>query len=140
MLYVIESPRPVPAPTSFVVKNGSNTRLAISAGIPGPASWKTIRIRSPSSDEAIRIFELQSDVRGLSRAWHVKAGASLLDTLVGFSFGSLVDPLTGASFAQPATTASEDPVDRLEKLADLRDRGVLTPEEFEAQKKRILGE
>jgi uncharacterized membrane protein YdbT with pleckstrin-like domain len=27
----------------------------------------------------------------------------------------------------------------LERLADLRDRGVLTPEEFEAQKRRILG-
>jgi hypothetical protein len=49
-----------------------------------------------------------------------------------------VDPLTGQSFARPAPTA--DPVDRLEKLADLRDRGVLTPEEFEAQKQRILDE
>jgi uncharacterized membrane protein YdbT with pleckstrin-like domain len=28
----------------------------------------------------------------------------------------------------------------LERLADLRDRGVLTPEEFEAQKRRILGQ
>ena len=56
MLYVIESPRPVPVPTSFVVKNGSKTRLAISAGIPGPVSSKTIRIRSRSSDETIRIF------------------------------------------------------------------------------------
>jgi hypothetical protein len=27
----------------------------------------------------------------------------------------------------------------LQRLADLRDRGVLTPEEFEAQKRRILG-
>jgi uncharacterized membrane protein YdbT with pleckstrin-like domain len=28
----------------------------------------------------------------------------------------------------------------LERLADLRDRGVLTPQEFEAQKRRILGQ
>jgi uncharacterized membrane protein YdbT with pleckstrin-like domain len=28
----------------------------------------------------------------------------------------------------------------LERLADLRDRGVLTPEEFEAQKRRIIGQ
>src|SRR5262249_8988206 len=45
MLYVIESPRPVPVPTSFVVKNGSKTREAMSAGIPGPVSWNTIRMR-----------------------------------------------------------------------------------------------
>ena len=31
------------------------------------------------------------------------------------------------------------PAGELERLADLRDRGVLTPEEFEAQKRRILG-
>jgi hypothetical protein len=33
-----------------------------------------------------------------------------------------------------------DPMAQLEKLADLRDRGVLTPEEFDAQKKKLLGE
>lgn len=43
---------------------------------------------------------------------------------------------TGAA----AATAGHDPVDSLEKLADLRDRGVLTPEEFEALKKRVLAE
>ena len=34
----IDSPRPVPLPTSLVVTNGSNTRLRISLGIPGPSS------------------------------------------------------------------------------------------------------
>ncbi len=34
----------------------------------------------------------------------------------------------------------EDPVDQLSKLADLRDRGALTDEEFAAQKARILGQ
>ena len=32
-----------------------------------------------------------------------------------------------------------DPIDALTRLADLRDRGVLTDEEFEAQKARLLG-
>ncbi len=43
----------------------------------------------------------------------------------------------------PAATAgppSEDPVSTLTQLADLRDRGVLSSDEFETQKKRILGE
>ena len=34
---------------------------------------------------------------------------------------------------------SSDPVDQLERLVKLRDLGALTPEEFEAQKARILG-
>lgn len=40
-----------------------------------------------------------------------------------------------------APASSGDPmIDQLEKLTELRDKGALTPEEFEAQKKRILGE
>jgi len=43
-----------------------------------------------------------------------------------------------AAQAQPAP--SNDPVDRLERLATLKDRGLITDEEFEQQKRRILGE
>jgi hypothetical protein len=38
----------------------------------------------------------------------------------------------------PGAPPSQDPVDRLVKLADLRNRGVLTDAEFEAEKKKIL--
>jgi hypothetical protein len=36
--------------------------------------------------------------------------------------------------------AAASTVDSLTKLADLRDRGVLTEDEFQAQKKKLLGE
>ncbi|MDX6744617.1 SHOCT domain-containing protein [Actinocorallia sp. A-T 12471] len=39
--------------------------------------------------------------------------------------------------AQPAQ--GDDRIARLQKLADLRDSGVLTPEEFAAEKARVLG-
>ncbi|MBS1885753.1 MAG: SHOCT domain-containing protein [Actinobacteria bacterium] len=39
-----------------------------------------------------------------------------------------------------ASSPPEDPVDKLAKLADLKDRGLLTDAEFDAQKARILGE
>jgi hypothetical protein len=39
-----------------------------------------------------------------------------------------------------ANAGGEDPVEQLTKLADLRDRGVLSDEEFATQKARILGE
>jgi hypothetical protein len=41
---------------------------------------------------------------------------------------------------QPMRTASPDPLDRIAKLAHLRDSGALTNEEFEAQKAKLLAE
>lgn len=38
-----------------------------------------------------------------------------------------------------AAPAAEDPLQALSRLADLRDRGVLTDEEFEAEKAKLLG-
>jgi uncharacterized protein YnzC (UPF0291/DUF896 family) len=38
------------------------------------------------------------------------------------------------------TTDSPDPLDRIAKLAQLRDSGALTNEEFEAQKAKLLAE
>ena len=38
-----------------------------------------------------------------------------------------------------APAAAPSVPEQLEQLADLRDRGVLSPEEFEAQKAKILG-
>ncbi|MBI5103452.1 MAG: SHOCT domain-containing protein [Solirubrobacterales bacterium] len=39
----------------------------------------------------------------------------------------------------PAAAPSTDPIQRLNELADLRDRGVLTDEEFAAAKAKVLG-
>jgi len=45
-----------------------------------------------------------------------------------------------ADTAAPAPAASEpDYVNELERLAQLRDQGILTDDEFEAKKKQILG-
>lgn len=42
------------------------------------------------------------------------------------------------TFPPAAETKDEDPYHKLEKLADLRERGHLTAEEFEAEKAKIL--
>ena len=39
----------------------------------------------------------------------------------------------------PAATPQVDPVERLKELAALRDQGVLTDDEFAAQKAKVLG-
>lgn len=40
---------------------------------------------------------------------------------------------------QPVPAAAPDPIAQLKDLADLRDKGILTDAEFQAQKAKILG-
>jgi Short C-terminal domain len=49
------------------------------------------------------------------------------------------DPKSAFPGLPAADGPSADPLERLQKLADLHDRGVLTDEEFEAEKAKILG-
>jgi Short C-terminal domain len=49
--------------------------------------------------------------------------------------GSVVNLSSGSS-----RQSASDPIDRLAKLADLKERGVLSDEEFAAEKAKILGE
>lgn len=55
--------------------------------------------------------------------------------------GRPIPGLSGNSTPQPASTSNavEDTVTALERLAKLKAQGVLTDDEFEAQKKKILG-
>ncbi|MCZ7536279.1 MAG: SHOCT domain-containing protein [Acidimicrobiia bacterium] len=46
------------------------------------------------------------------------------------------------AYAEPVPTSAppaDDPIARLRELAELRDQGILTEEEFAAQKAKILG-
>jgi hypothetical protein len=40
---------------------------------------------------------------------------------------------------EPAPPEAEDPIERLRELASLRDDGILTDEEFAAEKRKLLG-
>ncbi len=48
-------------------------------------------------------------------------------------------PPPSAPPASAAVPAEEDYTDELEKLSDLKVKGVITNEEFEAKKKQLLG-
>jgi hypothetical protein len=52
----------------------------------------------------------------------------------------LKPPAAGATPSPPVPPEPDDPLERLEKLGELRAAGVLTDEEFEAQKRKLLGE
>ncbi len=42
-------------------------------------------------------------------------------------------------YAQPAAAPAQDPLEQLQRLGDLKAQGILTEEEFQAQKAKILG-
>ena len=48
------------------------------------------------------------------------------------------DDVEPAAPDAPAAAAQPDYIDQLQRLADLRDKGILTDEEFDAKKKQIL--
>jgi hypothetical protein len=50
-----------------------------------------------------------------------------------------VQEVAGAPAPAPPQPAEPEDMAELERLAQLRDQGILTPEEFEAKKKQILG-
>ena len=54
-------------------------------------------------------------------------------------FGSREEPAEAAAPAPAPAPAAPEYVGELERLAQLRDQGILSDEEFEAKKKQILG-
>jgi hypothetical protein len=82
---------------------------------------------------------------------YANGGVERLDMDSGTDRLALVNVICGKStfpppqaelMAQRAATSGAAPpsvADELQKLADLRDRGVLTETEFEAQKAKVLG-
>jgi len=70
------------------------------------------------------------------------AGAPVLSMSAGSPPAAAGPQPGGPRFGgpQPAGAPAQDPLDRIAKLAQLRDSGALTNEEFEAQKAKLLGE
>ena len=67
------------------------------------------------------------------------AGGDMAAVMSGMqaTYGNVADQ---AMRDAQAKQAAEDPAQKLEKLGQMRDSGLITPEEFEAKKKEILAE
>src|SRR5436190_1207703 len=66
--YVLDKPRPVPFPTSLVVKNGSKIRRSSPDGIPCPVSTNAISTAAEPTEAEMRIV-LRSESATASRAF-----------------------------------------------------------------------
>jgi hypothetical protein len=80
-----------------------------------------------------------SALQALQRAQADSPGdPQALSEAASAQFGGQGTALVGGRAQTPVAAGDDDPVDQLTKLAALRDRGVVSDEEFEDQKARIL--
>jgi len=61
------------------------------------------------------------------------------EQLEALGLDDLFDGTAGGAVSAAAGTA-DDPIEKLRRLAELRDQGIVTAEEFATQKARLLGE
>jgi Short C-terminal domain len=128
----------VPAPPADLAGLPSDEELAAATAAfaaalkTGQAAMAAHSAAKASGDEAA-IARLKAEVRSTNDA--VQAANAELQRLDALRWGRSAGP-----YQAPATPSVTDPLQRLETLAGLRDRGVLTDEEFAVQKAKILNE
>ena len=111
--------------TGMTINDNPHVRITVRAEPPGEAPFTIVkkatvsRVRIPRAGDRCVVFYDPAN----------------RETSNGITF----DPVPG--FVQAvAPDDDDDPLDQIAKLGELRDRGLVTAEEFEAQKKRLLGE
>lgn len=102
-------------------------------GVPGMQGMDLQDVMSKVRDAQSQTQDPKEMGRILAQDFGTNVNVSQQDSS-GMTFGA---PPTG--FGAP-TTPDEDPVDKLAKLAELKEKGMLTDAEFESQKARILGQ
>ena len=109
-------------------------RIQLEVSVPGQAAY-TATIK-----QAIPRMQAPMLQPGASLA--VKVDPEDRDSIVldWQSQGEQAMALAGQAMQAGGVTTAQDPVARLERLQALKDKGLLSEAEFEAQKQRILGE
>lgn len=98
-----------------------------------------IHVRRPGGVETVRMTDV-SDPRGMQNAVNrvvAEARAALQRSQNTMTYQHSMAP-TYAPPAAPVAASTPDPMEQLRKLGELRDAGILTPEEFETKKAAIL--
>jgi hypothetical protein len=121
-----------------------------------PHTGSVIMVRYETADHSKVYYEAPSGIDGALAMLDAKRPGLSQTAVLGSSLGDLMrsaisDPkglreqIQGMSahhipgVIMPQSNIDQDPVSQLERLVALRDRGVLSNEEFELQKARILG-
>jgi hypothetical protein len=129
------APGVVPTPTPVVTKTASKfsfgaPSIQVMGGTPEQAKQ--------AIDMAEKMMGMDLDGDGKVAGGAAPAGGSPMSAWMNAAQQAY------SAYSQPPTPApaqaSNDPVSKLERLAKLLDQGAITREEFDAEKKKILGE
>jgi putative oligomerization/nucleic acid binding protein/uncharacterized protein DUF3592 len=120
--------------TGVTVNDNPSVRMTVRAEPPGEAPFTIVktatvsRVRIPRPGDRCVVF--------YDPAARETRNGITFDPVPGFTHQ------TAAPVAVAAASAGDDddPLDKIAKLGELRDQGIVTAEEFEAQKKRLLDE
>jgi hypothetical protein len=129
--------------TGVTINDNPHVKMTIRAEPPGEAPFTfekkatVSRVRIPRAGDSCVVF--------YDPANRETNNGITFDPVPGFP---LPRPGGAPAAAQPAAGAArgtvaddeDDPLTKIAKLGELRDKGLVTPEEFEAQKKRLLSE
>jgi hypothetical protein len=77
-------------------------------------------------------------IRGVARTAAVAGTATAVSNRVSRRQGQRWAEQDAQQQAPPAAAAGDDTIEQLKQLGELRDSGVLTEEEFQAQKAKLL--
>jgi hypothetical protein len=123
------------ADTGVTINDNPRVRITVRAEPPGESPFTIVktatvsRVKIPRAGDRCVVFYDPANREG--------SNGITLDPVPGFSAAPA--PVVPASAPVPAGE-DDDPLERIAKLGQLRDQGLVTPEEFEAQKKRLLDE
>jgi hypothetical protein len=128
--------------TGMTINDNPRVKITVRAEPPGESPWTIVKTATVSrvsiprpGDRCVVFYDPANREEG---------NGITFDPVPGFS-----SPLAApAPAAAPVATAAPgrvqendgDPLERIAKLGQLRDQGLVTPEEFEAQKRRLLDE
>jgi hypothetical protein len=118
--------------TGVTINDNPNVKMTVRAEPPGEAPWTIVkratvsRVSIPRPGDRCVVF--------YDPANREQSNGITFDPVPGFNVPPAVP------VAATAAPDEGDPLDRIAKLGQLRDQGLVTPEEFEAQKRRLLDE
>jgi hypothetical protein len=123
--------------TGVTINDNPHVKITVRAEPPGEAPFTIVkkatvsRVSIPRPGDPCVVFYDPAD--------RENSNGITFDQVPGFPTPARPAPEPTPA-AAPSPSAADDPLDKIAKLGELRDRGLVTPEEFEAQKKRLLGE
>jgi hypothetical protein len=118
--------------TNVTINDNPRVRMTVRAEPPGESPFTFVktatvsRVQIPRAGDRCTVFYDPADPQGRN--------GITFDPVPGMT------PTATATATEGGGSGDDDPLEKIEKLGNLRDRGLITAEEFEQQKRRLLDE